>query len=186
MLNPDKVCPNGQLTCDEARCECAEGTIRVSLMNNTCIAPSDCECEEGFERFGDICVDTNECEEEDICGPNTECWNNEGSYQCYCLDGYYPIANPIELKLGDIKEPNQICVDINECQSDKHGCKGTCNNTVGSYECGCEEGFEMNDKGDCEDIDECATKSDDCTANQVCINTKGSHMCHCVAGYIKE
>ena len=124
MLNPDKVCPNGHLTCDEPRCECAEGTIRVSLMNNTCIAPSECECEEGFEISGNACVDTDECLDEDTCGPNTECVNTEGSYQCYCEDGYYPVANPIKLKRGAIKGPNQICVDINECMTDNGGCKG--------------------------------------------------------------
>ena len=36
-----------------------------------------------------------------------------------------------------------MCVDINECSDDNGGCDHTCTNTVGSYSCGCNDGYEL-------------------------------------------
>ena len=36
-------------------------------------------------------------------------------------------------------------VDINECQIDNGGCSQRCNNTVGSYNCSCQSGYELTD-----------------------------------------
>ena len=36
-------------------------------------------------------------------------------------------------------------LDIDECDEDISGCSQTCNNTIGSFVCGCEEGFYLND-----------------------------------------
>lgn len=33
-------------------------------------------------------LDINECEESGLCGHNARCVNTEGSYRCYCNDGY--------------------------------------------------------------------------------------------------
>lgn len=33
-------------------------------------------------------VDINECQEEEICGPNASCINTEGSFQCFCNAGF--------------------------------------------------------------------------------------------------
>lgn len=57
-----------------------------------------------------------------------------GSYICVdeCSKGY-------ELKEG-------VCVDIDECLHSKLACdrRATCHNTLGGYECKCEEGFDGN------------------------------------------
>ena len=37
-----------------------------------------------------------------------------------------------------------INVDINECNTNNGGCDTTCTNTVGSYECSCNTGYELN------------------------------------------
>ena len=40
----------------------------------------------------------------------------------------------------------KICiyyVDINECSDDNGGCDHTCTNIVGSYSCGCNDGYEL-------------------------------------------
>ena len=37
-----------------------------------------------------------------------------------------------------------INVDINECNTNNGGCATTCTNTVGSYECSCNTGYELN------------------------------------------
>lgn len=33
-------------------------------------------------------LDIDECEESGLCGQNARCVNTEGSYKCYCNDGY--------------------------------------------------------------------------------------------------
>lgn len=38
------------------------------------------------------------------------------------------------------------CAEINECQTDRHGCHANadCINTLGSYHCRCKKGYEGN------------------------------------------
>ena len=35
------------------------------------------------------------------------------------------------------------CPDIDECAVDSTLCEHMCNNTIGSYECSCEEGYQL-------------------------------------------
>ena len=37
--------------------------------------------------------------------------------------------------------------DINECQTDNGGCTQTCDNTDGSYQCSCWDGYELTEDG---------------------------------------
>ena len=50
--------------------------------------------------------------------------------------------------------------------------KGNCTNTIGSFLCDCNLGFEGDGINDCNDIDECETKTDDCSPVQNCENTE--------------
>ena len=34
-----------------------------------------------------------------------------------------------------------VCLDIDECMDEDHGCNQTCVNTPGSYYCNCDSGF---------------------------------------------
>lgn len=43
-------------------------------------------------------------------------------------------------------------IDVNECLYDKGGCGQTCSNTIGSYECSCDNGYLLIDDHDCEGI----------------------------------
>ena len=36
-----------------------------------------------------------------------------------------------------------ISIDINECGKGNGGCSHMCNNTIGSYQCFCEDGYEL-------------------------------------------
>ena len=46
-----------------------------------------------------------------------------------------------------------IHVDVNECQSDNGGCAQTCDNTDGSYQCSCLNGYELaNDGHNCSGV----------------------------------
>lgn len=76
------------------------------------------------------------------------------------------------------------CVDVNECQVQRHDCLPTqrCDNTMGSYTCvrflNCGTGYTLNAASEiCEDDDECALGTHDCTNGYHCRNTLGSYRC---------
>ena len=64
--------------------------------------------------------------------------------------------------------------DINECDKHTHNCNlnGNCTNTDGSFICDCATGYDGNGIDDCVDIDECVTKTDECSPVQNCENTE--------------
>ena len=37
-----------------------------------------------------------------------------------------------------------LILDVNECDDDNGGCDQLCNNTLGSFSCGCAEGYLLN------------------------------------------
>ena len=65
---------------------------------------------------------------------------------------------------------------------DRGGCSQVCLNTPGSFSCGCESGFKLEEDGiTCTDINECETGDHNCRG--LCINTAGSFMCGCEQGF---
>ena len=54
-----------------------------------------------------------------------------------------------------------ICIDIDECETGQHTCKGNqqCLNRGGGYICQCPRGYTVTANGECEDIDECSRYS---------------------------
>ena len=88
------------------------------------------------------------------------------------------------------------CSDFDECKGPRNFCKGNlqCKNTVGSYFCGCWQGYQtvetsvldsMKNYPDCVDIDECTNKGI-CPENAICQNNAGSYACLCLAGFQGE
>ena len=95
-------------------------------------------------------------------------------------------------------------MDINECEAaDDIKCKGLCINTDGSFMCGCELGFTLDDDGvSCNgkllaiwllhwltfslslDVNECEEDLDGC--KQLCANNEGSFQCGCREGYVLD
>ncbi|KAI8732014.1 mucin-4, partial [Biomphalaria glabrata] len=69
---------------------------------------------------------------------------------------------------------------VNECLDPRlNTCQQTCQNSVGSYSCGCYKGFAYNaSTNTCDDINECARQIDRC------INTLGNYRCSCTPGYV--
>ena len=55
---------------------------------------------------------------------------------------------------------------------------------VGSYNCGCESGYQKGSGTTCVDINECA--DDPCVENEVCVNNLGSYICMCKEGFQKD
>ena len=169
-----KPCTDDFVSPDDSLCECfPDGTYQCAA-NSFCAEANDaCTCNAGYE--GDPltgCVDINECRN-DVCGPNGNCVNTPGSYECECIVGYTSLA------------PKGGCVDINECVSAPPcGPNSICSNTVGSFQCGCKTGYSGNPPSIfCADIDECTTRAP-CGPNAAsCSNIDGSYTCTCNKGY---
>ena len=132
-----------------------------------------CSCANGY-----VTDDNGTC----ITQPSTNCFSNQnicstdascvtfftGDSKCVCNDGF----------IGD----GILCTDINECRFDICEDNAICSNTVGSFTCECEDGFEMIGAGFCIDINEC-TQADICGDNQICENNGGGYSCNCLDGY---
>ena len=72
--------------------------------------------------------------------------------------------------------------DINECVDGTLDCQQVCNNTEGSYQCGCFDGYKLtSDRKTCKDKNECLLGTHDC--QQICTNNVGSFSCDCNPGY---
>ena len=75
-------------------------------------------------------------------------------------------------------------MDVDECNlygGKICGSGGRCENTVGSYRCTCDAGFETDAGGICQDIDECETTPGMC--QHMCSNTWGGYRCGCQPGF---
>jgi len=121
--------------------------------------PKGCdECKPGWienEELG--CQDINECADEP-CESNKYCTNTQGSYSCFTCDMACETCNGsgsahcLNCATGyKLNEETGICADVNECE-DSSICgefKQKCENTPGSYFCGCDDGFHMSPEGKC-------------------------------------
>ena len=76
-------------------------------------------------------------------------------------------------------------IDIDECKTIPNLCDGgNCTNTLGSFNCQCSEGQEINfETNRCEDVNECLQENR--CLNGKCINTAGSFYCLCNPGFIQ-
>lgn len=116
------------------------------------------------------------CEEasEDPClrlNCSQVCFKQGDTHTCACDDGF---------KLGP---DGRSCVDLNDC-TDERQCPGEnekCVNTVGGFDCVCEDGYKMTG-GVCVDVDECVSAP----CEHLCTNTRGSYRCHCYDGYKED
>lgn len=117
---------------------------------------SFCTCPSKWGWRGVLCEDdVNECELEpsertardrvpQITAPNggcgggsrlqAKCTNTPGSWNCTCRPGFSGDSSTGE---------SNTCLDINECLTDRGGCKDICLNSVGSYQCACNDGYEL-------------------------------------------
>ncbi|XP_065343464.1 uncharacterized protein LOC135941714 [Cloeon dipterum] len=77
------------------------------------------------------------------------------------------------------------CQDVDECQERNIcGAHGKCINTLGSYVCRCQPGFQPLPSGKCIDINECALALNSKPCDQICTNLPGSYECSCHTGYV--
>uniref|UniRef100_A0A3B3Q593 EGF containing fibulin extracellular matrix protein 1 n=1 Tax=Paramormyrops kingsleyae TaxID=1676925 RepID=A0A3B3Q593_9TELE len=70
---------------------------------------------------------------------------------------------------------------LNECEV-SNPCQHQCYNTMGSFLCICEPGYELaSNMVSCHDIDECSLSSYTCQYQ--CVNQPGRYVCTCPEGY---
>ncbi|XP_070536953.1 fibrillin-1-like [Ptychodera flava] len=155
--------------CDIDINECASNPC----LNGQChdlIGQYQCECDPGWE--GRNCqINIDECNSNPC--PNGECIDSINRYTCNCDVGWTG-TNCLE----DIDE----CVIGTECD---HQCiNRNRNENQYGYECECYEGFELDGRHRCRDINECTSGTKQC--NQHCFNTIGSYRCDCYPGYRLE
>ncbi|XP_065182268.1 neurogenic locus notch homolog protein 1-like [Sycon ciliatum] len=113
------------------------------------------------------CTDIDECSPSP-CPANATCQNLENRFDCGCLPGY------------SYNRDTNECQNINECLTLCKDKSTSCTDTVGSYKCECQTGFNGTAPS-CTDIDECNTMCNG-TSSQ-CNNTLGSFLCTCDPGF---
>ncbi|PIK52446.1 hypothetical protein BSL78_10650 [Apostichopus japonicus] len=139
-----------------------------------------CDCITGYTRNGaGLCVDMNECDT-NPCGINEDCSNTIGSFTCDCMAGFRRQgSNCVALTTcatTTCDVMSQMCVEvptvgaqcvcldgfmsslsINGCQDVDEcltrpciGANTVCQNTAGSFECVCQDGFQANPSNVCQ------------------------------------
>ena len=129
-------------------------------------------------------VDINECYTGDS-GCEQICNNQVPFFNCSCYNGYR-LYNE-KFCSGKFINANytiiiDYLIDIDECSDGTSGCSQLCTNTIGSYTCTCDNGYQLtNDNHTCTDIDECTVNNGGC--EKTCHNINGSYYCSCLNGY---
>uniref|UniRef100_A0AAZ3RA63 Nephronectin n=1 Tax=Oncorhynchus tshawytscha TaxID=74940 RepID=A0AAZ3RA63_ONCTS len=161
------------------RLECCWGWRRASwghcqplcqqeCKHGECVGPDKCTCHPGYT--GKTCnQDLNECGlKPRPC--KHRCMNTQGSYKCYCLNGY-------------MLQPDGTCRNARTCV--RANCQYGCEVTKGVVRCQCPSpGLRLGpDRRTCVDVDECVAGRGVCPRNRKCQNTFGSYVCKCYHGY---
>jgi len=190
---------------------CTDHTCNINGDSGaTCIGGDGyytCDCTTGFlpnENYNNQrCTDRNECTTNTTtltCHQHAQCTNTPvGSYTCTCNSGYYGNGyitseiNTLNINPNsNTGEDGTGCTDNDECATTNEVlCSDTaeCNNTPGSYECVCNEGYYGNGLTGldltCTDYDEC--QDDPCSDHASCNGyyPPGGYTCTCDDGYMK-
>jgi hypothetical protein len=79
--------------------------------------------------FPSQCIDQDECEDQQACGPGAVCTNLPGGHRCECPVGF------------DGDPYTTGCSDADECARSPCGRNALCNNMPGSFRCACPQGY---------------------------------------------
>ncbi|NXF12445.1 HMCN1 protein, partial [Smithornis capensis] len=145
--------------------ECAGGNPCSHTCHNT-VGSYYCSCPKGLAISADgrTCQDIDECAlGGHSCHAGQDCENVVGSFRCLlrCGSGFRRAAD------------GSSCQDVNECQ-EPNSCHQRCFNTIGSFQCGCDPGFQLKGRK-CVDVNEC--RQNVCRPDQLCKNTRGGYKC---------
>ena len=182
---PEHPCDEGGGHCDtDADCENSElGFLKCGndLCLNTIYFPRNIFVRNS-ETFGFTGTDNccyKPCNKRyHLCGQNeVGCQGNED-----CLPGYYCVTTAAQ----------PYCTELNECSSKNGHFEGlaycgrntVCTNTVGSFTCTCNTGYEdFAEHSGCIDTNECSAGTANCGANSNCWNFPGTFVCTCKVGF---
>uniref|UniRef100_A0A8C2IPL8 Adhesion G protein-coupled receptor F5-like n=1 Tax=Cyprinus carpio TaxID=7962 RepID=A0A8C2IPL8_CYPCA len=123
-------------------------------------------------------IDIDECLfSPSVCGPNSICMNEIGSYNCSCLDGFTATNSNLPINVNECVEISDVC-----------GPNSICNNTVGSHNCWCMSGYNVTDtnlpiNNNNTYIHECLFSPSVCGPYSICTNQLGSYNCSCLDGF---
>ena len=145
LLNPTET------KCNDIN-ECQGHNICDEFKNTVCKnsrGSFSCECEKGFDGHSfQTCEDIDECATSShSCHKHAHCGNYPGFYNCACQGDYVGDGKFCDCPSGyQDKDLDFECEDIDECAKDLHNCheKASCNNTEGSFECECVDGYVGN------------------------------------------
>ncbi|KAK6744764.1 hypothetical protein RB195_011467 [Necator americanus] len=171
--------------------ECAENRHNCDPASSVCVNEDGgfrCECSEGYEGTGGVCVDVNECERGIAgCHSMAMCINQPGSCGCKCIqgftgDGTHCNAMGREVDNACTPEWQRLCkLENKTCHIDEEEVP----------QCGsCIEGHQPIN-GTCQPVHNggnCADPSKNtCDVNAECIDVHpGRHFCTCKIGYIGD
>lgn len=183
-------CISLNITCGaNAYCENIETPIGEASARHKCV------CLEGFNGNATVvCEDIDECEDESTNVPKGSiCVNTNGDYDFKCEEGYVA-------KNGTGNSTRTQCAAT--CQTSRNGYEYRCKKSTLRFavasrnlECPsglctddvccstCENGFELNSRNQCVDVDECERKFHTCAPSSTCENTAGDYICKCKVGY---
>uniref|UniRef100_A0A665SYN5 Fibulin 7 n=1 Tax=Echeneis naucrates TaxID=173247 RepID=A0A665SYN5_ECHNA len=162
-------------------------------------------CQESLAWSGQhpTCRDINECASSPCLNGGT-CVDEVNQFSCVCAKGWTgatcqtattgPFVRPSRCTIvqgtthctcepGYTISGRDSNIYIDECELFHNGqagklCLHACVNTPGGYRCSCPVGYNVTRDGrSCKDIDECATRQNNCTKDQMCINTYGGFQC---------
>ncbi|XP_044056057.1 vitamin K-dependent protein S isoform X1 [Siniperca chuatsi] len=114
---------------------------------------------------------SNQCTPPPCYKEGTErCVDGQASFTCVCKPGW---------------KGSRCEDDIDECSDPEYpaGCNQKCHNFPGSFHCMCEDGYVINDKINCMDINECLMYPSICEEPAKCVNTPGMYECRCPLGF---
>eukprot|EP00105_Crassostrea_gigas_P042845 XP_019926993.1 PREDICTED: uncharacterized protein LOC105338278 [Crassostrea gigas] len=158
--------------------ECKDGSNECHL-NATCynsVGNYTCECDIGFSGNGFHCQECQNmtygvnCKNQCLCNTsNTRTCNRENG-TCMCKDGW--TGNTCDEDIPECTNTPQIC-----------GPNSRCNEVQGSYQCLCNDGYQMSANLECQNINECNTTRHNCHPNAQCKDTEGHYTCSCKSGF---
>ncbi|XP_051512426.1 fibulin-7 isoform X3 [Myxocyprinus asiaticus] len=132
-----------------------------------------------------LCKDINECLSTP-CANGGTCTDEVNAFSCVCPHGWAgpTCQSPTPTLFVSITNTSSASTGAEAASSfpltqSAFTWKSKCSQVQGTTLCTCEPGYTISgrDNSICTDIDECSTRQNNCTRDQLCINTYGGFQC---------